>query len=93
MKYLINESQLEGVIYKYLDSIFENYTVEKGGILFHILVIRNGEQDATVGIDLEGDRVAVDYKLREQLQSMFSIDEEYANKIVKGYIKEKLNLD
>jgi hypothetical protein len=46
-----------------------------------------------VGIDLEGDRVAVDYKLREQLQSMFSIDEEYANKIVKGYIKEKLNLD
>jgi len=93
MKYLINESQLEGVIYKYLDSIFENYTIEKGGILFDILVIRNGEQDATVGIDLEGDRVAVNHKLREQLQSMFSIDEKYANKIVKGYIKEKLNLD
>jgi hypothetical protein len=93
MKYLVSKIQLDRIIYKYLDSIFEIYTIEKGGILFDILVIRDGEQDATVGIDLEGDRVAVNHKLREQLQSMFSIDEKYANKIVKEYFKEKLNLD
>jgi hypothetical protein len=93
MKYLVSKIQLDKLIYKYLDSTFENYILEKGAILFDILVIRDGEQDASIGIDLEGDRVMVDSQLREQLESMFSIDEKYARHIVKKYIKEKLNLD
>ena len=93
MKYLVNKIQLDRIIYKYLDSIFENYILEKGGILFDILIIRDGEEAASIGIDLEGDRVVVEMGLREQLQSMFSIDEKYVNKIVKEYFKEKLNLD
>jgi hypothetical protein len=93
MKYLINENQLEGLIYRYLDSVFENYKIEKGGILFDILVIEDGEEAATIGIDLEGDRVVSSIGLRQQLQSMFSLDESYVNNIITKYIKEKLNLN
>ena len=93
MKYLINENQLEGLIYRYLDSVFENYKIEKGGILFDILVIEDGEEAAAIGIDLEGDRVVSSIGLRQQLQSMFSLDESYVKNIITKYIKEKLNLN
>jgi len=93
MKYLINENQLDKLIYKFLDSVFENYKIEKGGILFDILVIEDGEEAATIGIDLEGDRVVSSIGLRQQLQSMFSIDESFVKKIITKYIKEKLNLN
>jgi hypothetical protein len=93
MKYLINENQLDRLIYRYLDSVFENCKTEKGGILFDILVIEDGEEAATIGIDLEGDRVISSVELRQRLKSMFSIDSSYANDIVGKYIKEKLNLN
>jgi hypothetical protein len=93
MKYLINENQLDRLIYRYLDSVFENSKTEKGGILFDILVIEDGQEAATIGIDLEGDRVVSSVELRQRLKSMFSIDSSYANDIVGKYIKEKLNLN
>jgi hypothetical protein len=93
MKYLINENQLDRLIYRYLDSVFENSKTEKGAVLFDILVIEDGEEAASIGIDLEGDRVVSSIELRQRLKSMFSIDESYANNIVGKYIKEKLNLN
>jgi len=93
MKYLINENQLDRLIYRYLDSVFENSKTEKGGILFDILVIEDGEEAATIGIDLKGDRVVSSIELRQRLKSMFSIGSSYTNDIIGKYIKEKLNLN
>jgi hypothetical protein len=69
MKYLITESQLDKVIFKYLDN--QDFVYMEYGINGYFL---NSEKDEYAQIKLNSHRCTIDRKLMTEIASFFSLD-------------------
>ena len=69
MKYLITESQINKVIFKYLDN--QDFVYMEYGINGYFL---NSEKDEYAQIKLNSHRCTIDRKLMTEIASFFSLD-------------------
>jgi len=80
MKYLITESQLNKVIFKYLDNqdfIQVNYTYET------YFVNSRSDRQGVIRYDSQDDRCYIDFNLIDEVSSFFSLKETYSKNIIK----------
>ena len=85
MKYIITESRLESVIFRFLDSYLKDYSIEDNGSL---VVFGKGDKNQ-IAYD-KGDMILfVREHLYELLRDMFSLNNTSARKVFKDYIESK----
>ena len=89
MKYLITESQLNKVIFKYLDNqdfIQVNYTYET------YFVNSRSDRQGVIRYDSRDERCYIDLNLIDEISSFFSVGSTYSKTIVKEWVGNKLNV-
>ncbi len=90
MKYLITESQLNKVIFKYLDNqdfIQVNYTYET------YFVNSRSDRQGVIRYDSRDERCYIDLNLIDEISSFFSVGSTYSKTIVKEWVGNKLNVE
>jgi hypothetical protein len=90
MKYLITESQLNKVIFKYLDNqdfIQVNYTYET------YFVNSRSDRQGVIRYDSRDERCYIDFNLIDEVSSFFSLKETYSKNIIKKWVGNKLNVE
>jgi hypothetical protein len=90
MKYIITESRLENIIFKYLDMTLGNLEKNKG-YMSDIVFTYPNEEFGPIGIN-EG-KLLVNYDIILELSSMFNLEEQEASDKVGEYLKQKHDLD
>jgi len=94
MKYIINESRLENLIYKYLD-MKDLYVVDRWGNK-HFFPSRKSSDDGDYPI-ISYDKIHKDCFVSstfvEDVCSLFSIDPEYSLKVISEWVGNKLNVE
>ena len=91
MKYIITESRLESIIFKYLDSKFDGIEPMKGkysDIVFGF----PGETMGVMGIE-EPYGLFIDSELFMDIKLMFSLDSGSTLDLIKKYVESRYNLD
>lgn len=91
MKYIITESRLESIIFKYLDSKFDGIEPMKGkysDIVFGF----PGETMGVMGIE-EPYGLFIDSELFMEIKLMFSLDSGTTLDLIKKYVESRYNLD
>jgi hypothetical protein len=94
MKYIINESQLDKVIFKYLDMEMDG-TEETKGIYVDIVLRYPGEKHGIIGIEKMGHgrgKVYVLYPLVKKIMTLFSMEESDALGVIGRYVGNRYNL-
>jgi hypothetical protein len=90
MKYLITESKLDSLIFRYLDNqdfIQINYTYET------YFVNSRGDKSGVIKYDSQDDRCYIDFNLIDEVSSFFSLKETYSKNIIKEWVGNKLNVE
>jgi len=90
MKYLITESQLDSLIFRYLDSqdfIQVNYTYET------YFVNSSSDRQGVIRYDGRDERCYIDLNLIDEISSFFSLKETYSKNIIKEWVSNKLNVE
>ena len=90
MKYIITESRLDAIIFKYLDRIIGNLEKTKG-YSSEIVFVYPNEEFGPIG--LNNGELSVNYDIILEMMSLFSMDEFEAADKVGEYLKQKYNLD
>jgi hypothetical protein len=90
MKYIITESRLDAIIFKYLDRIIGNLEKTKG-YSSEIVFVYPNEEFGPIG--LNNGELFVNYDIILELSSMFNMDEQEVSDKVGEYLKQKYNLD
>jgi hypothetical protein len=94
MKYIINESRLDKVIFKYLDMELDDIEETKGK--YTDIVLRYpGEEYGIIGIEKMGNgdiSVYVFYPLVKKIMSLFSMEESDALGVIGRYVGNRYNL-
>jgi hypothetical protein len=90
MKYLITESQIDKVIFKYLDNQ-DFIQIEKGGDSIYFV---NSEDDeyAQIRYDRKDGWCFIDYKLIEEISSFFSLSESDSEKVIGRWVENTLKM-
>jgi len=91
MKYIITESRLERIIFKYLDSKLDGTEPMKGkysDIVFGF----PGETMGVMGIE-EPYGLFIDSELFMEIKLMFSLDSGSTLDLIKKYVESRYNLD
>lgn len=91
MKYIITESRLESIIFKYLDSKLDGTEPMKGkysDIVFGF----PGETMGVMGIE-EPYGLFIDSELFMEIKLMFSLDSGSTLDLIKKYVESRYNLD
>jgi len=91
MKYIITESRLESIIFKYLDSKFDGIEPMKGkysDIVFGF----PGETMGVMGIE-EPYGLFIDSELFMEIKLMFSLDSGTTLDLIKKYVESRYNLE
>jgi len=91
MKYIITESRLESIIFKYLDSKLASIEPMKGkysDIVFGF----PGETMGVMGIE-EPYGLFIDSELFMEIKLMFSLDSGSTLDLIKKYVESRYNLD
>jgi hypothetical protein len=92
MKYIITESRLESLIFKYLDSKLDGIDSYEGKFS-DIVFALPGEEYGLLAWT-HPDRLYIFRSLVEEISAMFSIEEyKEINKIIGRYIENKWNLE
>jgi hypothetical protein len=94
MKYIINESQLDKVIFKYLDMELDG-TEERKGKYVDIILKHPGKEHGIIGIEKMGDgsgNVYVYYGLRDKIMRLFSMEKSDALEVIGRYVGNRYNL-
>jgi hypothetical protein len=85
MKYIITESRLESVIFRFLDSYLKDYSIEDNGSL---VVFGKGDKNQ-IAYD-KGDMILfVRDSLNELVKNMFSMSNTSTKKLFKDYMQSK----
>lgn len=85
MKYIISESKLESVIFRFLDSYLQDYSMEDNGSL---VIFGKGDKNQ-IAYD-KGDKILfVRDSLYSLVRDMFSITNTPTKKIFKDYMESK----
>ena len=89
MKYLITESQLDRVIFKYLDNQ-DFIQIERNDAIYFL----NSELDgfAEIRYEMEDGRCFIYYKLIYEISSFFSIDEFDSKEVISRWVKNTLQM-
>jgi hypothetical protein len=90
MKYIITESRLDEIIFKYLDRIIGNLEKNKG-YSSEIVFLYPNEEFGPIG--LNNGELSVNYDIILEMSSMFNMDEQEVSDKVGEYLKQKYNLD
>jgi hypothetical protein len=90
MKYIITESRLDKIIFKYLDRIIGNLEKNKG-YSSEIIFAYPNEEFGPIG--LNNGELFVNYDIILELSSMFNMDEQEVSDKVGEYLKQKYDLD
>jgi hypothetical protein len=93
MKYIITESRLESLVFKYLDSRLEGTEPMKGkysDIVFGV----PGETMGLIGIENPDwySTLYIDSELFKEINLMFSLDWESTLDLIRKYVKSRYNL-
>jgi hypothetical protein len=89
MKYLITESQLDKVIFKYLDNQ-DFIRIDKGNkILF---VNSKGDEYAQIRYDKKNESCYIHYKLVYEISSFFSMGESDSEKVIGRWVENTLQM-
>jgi hypothetical protein len=96
MKYIITESRLNDVIFKYLDIVLSNVEIispaKHVDILF-VADIRHNQNYGLIGWD-EPNILYVEYSFLEKIQNMFGLaDHSDTLDVIGKYIENKYNLE
>ena len=90
MKYLITESKLDSLIFRYLDNqdfIQINYTYET------YFVNSSSDRQGVIRYDGRDERCYIDLNLIDEISSFFSLKETYSKNIIKEWVSNKLNVE
>jgi hypothetical protein len=85
MKYIITESRLESVIFRFLDSYLKDYSPEDNGSL---IVFGKGDENQ-IAYDKGDGILFIRDSLYELVRNMFSLTNTRAKKIFKDYMESK----
>ena len=90
MKYTINENRLEQMVFKFLDSKFENLEQVKGKY-YNIIFRFPGEKYGVLGWKKSGD-LGIYYEFINDIFSFFPIEKTDIKKIIGRYVEDRYNL-
>jgi hypothetical protein len=88
MKYLITESQIDNVIYKYLDSK-RFVQVEKNNIIYFV---KSGNEYAKIVYDKDFGRCLIYYGLMDEISRFFSLGEFDSEKVIARWVENTLQM-
>ena len=90
MKYLINESQFDNVIFKYLDNQDFIQIEKKNRIYF---VNSEGDEYAQIRFDKDDGWCAIYYELIDEISAFFSIKESDSQKVIGRWVENTLQMN
>ena len=89
MKYIITESKLNQVIFKYLDN--QNFIqIEKNGSIYFIN--SEGDEYGQIRYDKEDGWCGIYYKLIEDISSFFSLQEYDSKQVIGRWVENTLQV-
>ena len=89
MKYIITESKLNQVIFKYLDN--QNFIqIEKNGSIYFIN--SEGDEYGQIRYDKEDGWCGIYYKLIENISSFFSLQEYDSKQVIGRWVENTLQV-
>ena len=89
MKYLITESQLDNIIFKYLDNQ-DFIQIEKGDIIF--FVNSEGDEYAQIRFDKDYGWCYIYYKLVKEISAFFSMEESDSESVIGRWVENTLQM-
>ena len=89
MKYLITESQLDKVIFRYLDNQDFIQIERDNGIYF---VYSENDKYAQIRYDKDDGRCGVNYDLINEISSFFSLEPYDSKEVIGGWVKNTLQM-
>ena len=89
MKYLITESQLDKIIFKYLDNQ-DFIQIEKSNRIYFV----NSEEDeyTQIRFDKEDGWCGIYYKLVEEISAFFSLQESDSEEVIGRWVENTLQM-
>lgn len=95
MKYIITESRLENVIFKYLDRKLNGIKLKKGKYVNNVLAF-DGQEYGLIGyLNFSGQSgdLYIFVDLRNDIMSIFSMKKDDAMEVIKNYVENKYNFN
>ena len=89
MKYLITESQIDKVIFKYLDNQ-DFIQIEKNNSIY--FVNSEGDEYAQIRYDKNDGECSIYYKLIDEISTFFSIKESDSQEVIGRWIENTLQM-
>jgi hypothetical protein len=89
MKYLITESQINKVIFKYLDNQ-DFIRVDKGNKIY--FVNSEGDEYAQIRYDKKNGWCGIYYKLVDEISSFFSIQDSDSKQVIGKWVENTLQM-
>jgi len=90
MKYLITESKLEKVIFKYLDNQ-DFIQIEKNGSIYFIN--SEGDEYAQIKSNLTSEWCFISTKLIDEISSLFSLHYLDSKEVIGSWVSDTLQID
>jgi hypothetical protein len=92
MKYIISESRLDNVIFKYLDSTFENIEIKKGKYSDIVFAFHDQEYGLMGWIGKKSNQLFTYYEIVNEVKTMFSMGNSDALDVIGRYVESRYNL-
>jgi hypothetical protein len=89
MKYLITESQIDRLIFKYLDNQDFIQIEKKDSIYF---VNSEGDEYAQIRYDKDDGKCFIHYKLVDEISSFFSLEESDSMEVIGRWVENTLQM-
>ena len=89
MKYKITDSQLESVVFLYLDNQDFIQIEKKGGIYF---VNSEGDEFAQIRYNKSGGWCYIHYKLIDEISSFFSLEKTDSNEVIGKWVENIIQM-
>ena len=89
MKYLITESQLDKIIFKYLDNQDFIQIERSNGIYF---VNSEGDKYAQIKFDKDDGWCGIYYELIDEISAFFSMEESDSKKVIGKWVENTLQM-
>ena len=91
MKYIITESRMENLIFKYLDSMLDGIKLKEGRYDDSLIFVFPGEEYGLMGWD-KPYKLYTYYEVIDDIEHMFSMEEDDVLDIIGRYVESRYNL-
>ena len=92
MKYIITESRLESLIFKYLDNKFNGIELKKGKYSDIVFAFHNQEYGLMGWIGKKSNQLFTYYEMVDNVKTMFSMSKFDALDVIGRYVESRYNL-